>query len=61
VDGRLFEPGDQPALAALLTELLGNADQRAHFGARARQRVEEAYRAELTAARYAALYARLAR
>jgi glycosyltransferase involved in cell wall biosynthesis len=60
VDGHLFEPGDVDALAELLARMLGDQGQRQHFGARARQRVEETYRAELTTQRYAALYARLA-
>jgi glycosyltransferase involved in cell wall biosynthesis len=59
VDGRLFEPGDSAALAQLLTQMLGDAPLREHFGMQARRRVEETYRAELTAQRYATLYARL--
>jgi glycosyltransferase involved in cell wall biosynthesis len=60
VDGLLFEPGDVERLAHLLGQMLGDSVQREHFGAQARRRVEETYRAELTAERYAALYAQLA-
>lgn len=60
IDGHLFEPGDVERLAHLLGQVLGDSAQREHFGAQARRRVEETYRAELTAERYAALYAKLA-
>ncbi len=60
VDGRLFAPGDQTTLAQLLIQMLSDTGERERYGAQARRRVEEAYRAELAAQRYAALYARLA-
>ncbi len=60
IDGHLFEPGDVETLAHLLGQVLGDSAQREHFGAQARRRAEETYRAELTAERYAALYAKLA-
>lgn len=60
VDGRLFAPGDVNTLAHLLNQMLSDTGERERYGAQARRRVEESYRAELTAQRYAALYARLA-
>lgn len=39
--GLLVPPGDAPALAAALTELLGDADRRVKLGAAARSRADE--------------------
>ncbi len=59
VDGLLVEPGDAPALAASLRQVLGDTTLAQRLGAEARRRVEDDYTAERSLARYAALYARL--
>jgi glycosyltransferase involved in cell wall biosynthesis len=60
VDGLLVEPGDAPALAVSLSQVLGDATLAQQLGAAARQRVEAEYTADRAIARYAAVYARFA-
>jgi starch synthase len=59
VDGRealVVPPGDTGALARALAELAASPAQRREMGARARQRVEDAYRVEATVAQTERLY-----
>jgi glycosyltransferase involved in cell wall biosynthesis len=57
--GRLVEPGDAPALAAALDELLGNPGLRAGFAAAGRRMIADRYsfaaRMRLLAADYSEL------
>lgn len=57
--GLLVPPGDAPALAAALRRLLGEAQLREDFAARARERVDAGLRREQNADRVAAVYREL--
>jgi len=57
--GILEEVGDVLRMGARLSELLGDADQRARFSAAARRRVEEHYRTERVVPAYESVYRRV--
>lgn len=59
VTGLLVPPGDAPALARALAELLQDPERRAAMGRRARIRAEERFGLERVAASYLDLYRRL--
>lgn len=59
VDGLLVEPDNVPALAARLSEALGDPAMQQRIGMQARRRVEELYGMEYCAALYGKMYARL--
>jgi glycosyltransferase involved in cell wall biosynthesis len=58
--GILVPPGSPDALADALAELVGNPKLRAQLGARARERVEQQFRIDLTAAGFMSIYRSLA-
>jgi glycosyltransferase involved in cell wall biosynthesis len=60
VNGLLVPPGDAHALAAALEALAGDPVLRRRLGEQARVRAERECRPDETAARYLAVYARLA-
>jgi starch synthase len=49
VTGRLFPPGDAPALRAALAEVLGDPERAASMGAAGRERAAERYSAPAVA------------
>jgi glycosyltransferase involved in cell wall biosynthesis len=59
VHGRLVEPGDAPALAGALVELLGDRGRAAAMGARGRERRRAEFDLDGTVRRLEGLYARL--
>ncbi len=59
VNGRLVPPDDPAALAAVLIELLDDADQRTRLGAAARRIAAERFRMECVAEKVLALYHQL--
>jgi glycosyltransferase involved in cell wall biosynthesis len=60
ITGRLVAPGDEPALARSVAELLAAPARRLEMGCRGRQRVAEAFTAGRTAAGFLAALAELA-
>jgi glycosyltransferase involved in cell wall biosynthesis len=58
--GRLYPPGDAPALARVLGELLDDVEAARALGARARERVRREFDLSRTVARTLELYVRLA-
>lgn len=58
-DGLLVAPGDADGLAAALRQLLGDADRRATFATRARERVERDFTPAAMTGRVEAIYAEL--
>lgn len=56
VEGRLVPPGDPPALAAALRELLADGERRQTAGARARERVLKQFTSERMARAYEDLF-----
>jgi glycosyltransferase involved in cell wall biosynthesis len=56
VEGRVVEPGDAPALADALAQVIGDQDARRQMGHAARERAERSHGLEQLSARLNSLY-----